>query len=122
MHKAKYILLNHYDKFKRLEQNLALNNLKKKISLKNNEFLLLNKSINNILKEKIKKNITKIQYIDNHIKSLNPKNVMKRGYSIVYNKKNQILKDVKNIKDKEKLNIKLYSGEIEVQSLKIKKK
>ena len=47
---------------------------------------------------------------------------MKRGYSIVYNKKKQVIKDVKNIKNKEKLNIKLYTGEIEVENLKSTKK
>ena len=67
-------------------------------------------------------NDTKIKYLKNHINSLNPKNIMKRGYSIVYNKKDQVVKDVKNIKDKEKLNIKLYTGEIEVQNLKSTKK
>ena len=64
----------------------------------------------------------KIKYLENHIKSLNPKNIMKRGYSIVYNRENKVIKDVKNIKDKEKLNIKLYAGEIEVQNLKSIKK
>ena len=46
---------------------------------------------------------------------------MKRGYSIVYNKKDEVIKDSKNIKDKEKLNIKLHTGEIEVQNLKSRK-
>ena len=66
-------------------------------------------------------NNDKIQYLGNLIKSLNPKNIMKRGYSIVYNKKDEVIKDSKNIKDKEKLNIKLYTGEIEVQNLKTTK-
>ena len=70
----------------------------------------------------INENDTKIKYLEHHITLLNPKNVMKRGYSIVYNKKDQVVKDAKNIKDKEKLNIKLYAGEIEVQNLKSTKK
>ena len=122
LHKAKYILLNHHDKFKRIKENITLINLKKIIDTKNNHLNLLNKNINNIFIDWIQKNSTKIKYLENNIKSLNPKNVMKRGYSIVYNKKNQVLKDVKNIKNKEKLNIKLYAGEIEVQNLKSTKK
>ena len=122
LHKTKYVLLNHYDKFKRIENLITLTNLKKVIDIKNDDLILLNKNINNIFSNCIQKNKTKIKYLENHIKSLNPKNIMKRGYSIVYNKKNEIIKDVKNIKNKEKLNIKLYSGEIEVQNLKSMKK
>ena len=96
--------------------------LKKIINIKNDDLNSLNKNFDNIFSNYIQKNNTKIKYLENHIKSLNPKNIMKRGYSIVYNKKNQIIKDVKNIKNKEKLNIKLYSGEIEVQNLKSTKK
>ena len=121
LHKTKYVLLNHHDKFKRIEEAITLNNLKKFIGVKNNNLNLLNKNINNIFLNRIQKNNTKIKYLENHIKSLNPKNIMKRGYSIVYNKKNEIIKDVKNIKNKEKLNIKLHAGEIEVQNLKSNK-
>ncbi len=122
LHKAKYVLLNHHDKFKRIENSITLGQLKKIISIKSNDLDLLSKNIYNIFLNRIQKNKTKIKYLENNLKSLNPKNIMKRGYSIVYNKKNQIIKDVKNIKNKEKLNIKLYAGEIEVQNLKSTKK
>ena len=122
LHKAKYVLLNHHDKFKRIEKSITLSNLKKIISIKNNQLTLLNKNINNRFMHMIKENDTKIKYLKNNINLLNPKNIMKRGYSIVYNKKDQVIKDVKNIKDKEKLNIKLHTGEIEVQNLKSIKK
>ena len=122
LHKAKYVLLNHHDKFKRIDNSITLTNLKKAINLKNDSLNIVNKNINNIFSNCIQKNNTKIKYLENHIKSLNPNNVMKRGYSIVYNKKNEVIKDVKNIKNKEKLNIKLYAGEIEVQNLKPTKK
>ena len=122
LHKAKYVLLNHHDKFKRIENTITLTNLKKVIGIKGDHLNFLNKNIGNIFLNRLQKNSTKIKYLENHIKSLNPKNIMKRGYSIVYNKKNQIIKDVKNIKDKEKLNIKLYTGEIEVKNLKSNKK
>ena len=122
LHKAKYVLLNHHDKFKRIENSIISANFKKMIDNKNNDLNLLSKNINNIFKNQIQKNNTKIQYLESYIESLNPKNVMKRGYSIIYNKKNQVVKNAENIKDKEKLNIKLYKGEIEVQNLKSTKK
>ena len=122
LHKAKYVLLNHHDKFKRMKNSITSANFKKMIDAKSNNLNLLNKNINNIFKNQIQKNSTKIQYLENYTKSLNPKNVMKRGYSIVYNKQNKVVKDVEKIKDKEKLNIKLYKGEIEVQHLKSTKK
>ena len=116
------MLLNHHDKFKRIDNSITLTNLKKAVNLKNDNLNIVNKNINNIFSNYIQKNNTKIKYLENHIKSLNPNNVMKRGYSIVYNKKNKVIKDVKNIKNKEKLNIKLYAGEIEVETLKTTKK
>ena len=122
LHKAKYVLLNHYDKFKRIEKGITLSIFKKNINFKSDTLIFLNKNINNIFIDKIKKNKTKIKYLENHVNSLSPKNIMKRGYSIVYNRKKQVIKDVKNIKDKEKLSIKLHKGEIEVQNLKIVKK
>ena len=122
LHKAKYVLLNHHDKFKRIENSITLNQLEKIICIKKNDLDLLNKNTYNIFSNYIQKNKTKVKYLENHLKSLNPKNIMKRGYSVVYNKDNQIIKDVRNIKNKEKLNIKLYAGEIKVETLKSTKK
>ena len=122
LHKAKYVLLNHHDKFNRIEKNITMSNLKKTIDFKNNELISLNKNINHRISYMIQQNNDKIEYLGNLIKSLNPKNIMKRGYSIVYNKKDEVIKDSKKIKNKEKLNIKLYTGEIEVQNLKSTKK
>ncbi len=122
LHKAKYVLLNHHDKFKRIENSITLNQLQKIINIKNNDLDLLNKNIYSTFSNYMQKHKTKVKYLENHLKSLNPKNIMKRGYSVVYNKDNQIIKDVRNIKNKEKLNIKLYAGEIEVETLKTTKK
>ena len=122
LHKAKYVLLNHHDKFNRIQKNITVKNLKKIIDFKNHKLILLNKNINHIFVYMIQKNSDKIKYLENLIKSFNPKNIMKRGYSIVYNQKNKVIKNSKNIKDKEKLNIKLYAGELEVQNLKTIKK
>ena len=122
LHKAKYVLLNHHDKFKRIENSITLNQFQKIINIKNKDLDLLNKNIYSTFSNYIQKYKTKVKYLENHLKSLNPKNIMKRGYSVVYNKDNQIIKDIRNIKNKEKLNIKLYVGEIEVETLKTTKK
>jgi len=122
LHKIKYVLLNHYDKFNRIEKNINVINLKKAIELKNNQLVLVLKSTNNRFKYFIQKNNDKVKYLQKHINSLSPKNIMKRGYSIVYNKNNKVIRSAEDIKDKEKLDIKLYTGKIEVQNLKPTKK
>ena len=43
---------------------------------------------------------------------------MSKGYSIVYNSKREIIKNVESIENKDKLHIKLHKGELEVETLK----
>ena len=116
------MLLNHHDKFNRIQKNINIINFNKILSYKHDRLVLVLKNINDKIKNSIQKSNEKIQYLNSHINSLNPKNVMKRGYSIVYNKNKELIRNVENIKEKEKLDIKLYNGEIEVQNLKVIKK
>ena len=87
-------ILNKLDKYK---QNL--------INLENNHIL-----VNPTILYKDKK-----QYLYNLIEKIeiiNPLNVIKRGYSLVYNDK--LVKSVKQVKKDDKLNIKLSDGNIDV--------
>ena len=96
--------------------NLMLNHI---ISNNSNKF----ESINNNLHIKFQNRITNIE--DNIINNidklilLNPLNVMKKGYSIAYQKDN-VISSVKNLTLNEKLRVKMFDGEIETQILQIK--
>ena len=120
-----------------------LNNLKnKKIELdryrtrgQNLEKDLLNyKSRMNFFTEQLVKNqktivFNKRLFIDNStskIKALSPFSILDRGYSIVYNESNkEIIKDNKQIKPKDKIQVKLAQGLLKaevLESLKTKEK
>ncbi len=87
-------ILNKLDKAK---QNL--------INIKNNHIL-----VNPTILYKDKK--TYFYNLIDKLEIINPLNVLKRGYSLVY--KEKIVKSVKNIKKDDKLNIKLSDGNIDV--------
>ena len=77
--------------------------------------------ISNIVND-IKAKTEKVKYLENYSNSLNPNNVLKRGYSVVYNNKGKLVTKVENTKPQDKLDIKLYNGKLEVEVLKAIKK
>ena len=88
--KIKYIMDINIKKYNTLKDNYILNNPDSFINTYNNSYeLLLNK-----------------------LNLLNPLNVLSKGYSVV-TKNGKTLKNTKGIKIKDKLNIKLYKGNIE---------
>ena len=122
LHKAKYILLNHRDKLSTIKNMLSESHFRRYFNQKHEKLNLLNKSISNNINIRFKNKFDKINYLSNYSQSFNPKNVMKRGYSFIYDSKGKILKNIKNVKSKDKLNVKLYTGELEVEVLKSIKK
>jgi len=122
LHKGKYVLSNHYDKLSRMQLLLSDSKLKKQINFKNERLSILNKNIFDKLMVKLKTKIEKINYLENYSHSLNPNNVLKRGYSVIYNTKGNLVKNVENIKIEDKLNVKLYRGKLKVKVLKTIKK
>jgi exodeoxyribonuclease VII large subunit len=91
-----------------------------KINQAKYELNFLNQSLMNkvVISLDSKKQILKL--IQEKINILNPKNIMAKGYSIVYNK-NIILKDSNNLKQGDLLKIRLHSGEISAQTKDVKK-
>ncbi|MDA9913917.1 exodeoxyribonuclease VII large subunit [Methylophilaceae bacterium] len=129
------------DKLKRSQE--FINSLKKQfITLLRKEFLAAEKEINSLHKrllapqEKIKQaeekiknykkallsNVfriikehqSKINFIDEKLNILNPKNILAKGYSIVYNK-NDVVKDSNKVNLNDTLDIQLHSGALLVQ-------
>jgi len=118
LHKGRYVLLNHHDKFLRIQKLISLSSLCKKIESKRNDFMNLSDRINVSLRNNNQKKYDKVQYLSNYISSFNPQKIMSKGYSIVYNSKREIIKNVESIENKDKLHIKLHKGELEVETLK----
>ena len=81
----------------------------------NNYITVLNKYINEILTNK--KHLLKLDL--NSLKLLNPVNIMEKGYSLV-KVDDRIIKDAKDLKVNDKLNIKLYKGEVIAEVKEIK--
>ena len=81
----------------------------------NNYITILNKYINEILINK--KHILKLDL--NSLKLLNPINIMEKGYSLV-KVEDKIIKDVKDLNKGDKIDIKLYKGEVVAEVKEIK--
>ena len=81
----------------------------------NNYVTVLNKYINEILTNK--KHLLKLDL--NSLKLLNPINIMEKGYSLV-RVDDKIVKNTKDLKVNDKLNIKLYKGEVVAEVKEIK--
>lgn len=74
---------------------------------------ILNDKINNIINNKIDRITVKLSNMIEKIELLNPLNVLKRGYSVVY-KGEQVVSSSSIIKANDELKLKLYKGIIEV--------
>ena len=56
----------------------------------------------------------KLQHLEDVLKSLNPKTVMKRGFSIVTNAKGELVCETKELKIKDNLHIDFFKGQAQV--------
>tara|TARA_Y100001970_G_scaffold72098_1_gene91529 strand:+ start:21255 stop:22535 length:1281 start_codon:yes stop_codon:yes gene_type:complete len=122
LHKVKYILSNHQDKLSRIKFLLSDSKISNQINIKNEKLDIINKNIVNKITNSFKAKIEKVNYLENYSNSLNPNNVIKRGYSVVYNNQGELVTKVENTKPQDKLDIKLYNGKLEVEVLKTIKK
>ena len=93
---------------KKLEQNASRLNM-----LKNNYLL-------NHPEELLKTSKHKLSLVINKLELLNPLSILSKGYSIV-KKDNLIIKDAVNLNENDKINIKLYNGEIDAVVKKVGK-
>ena len=124
-------LINHY---KEIQSNIV-NSMENKISLLNQRVInnnmenltsIINSKIENMYyrsincSNEIETNISqKITFFENkfnlaklEIKSLNPKSILERGYSIVRDKNNKIVKSIKDVDIDDLLTISVSDGEI----------
>lgn len=111
LHKAKYILKNHHDKFLRIKRNITPIRLKSFLNSRLEKYKMVSKNLFKSVDLSLINKRNKLNYIINIINSYNPESVMKKGYSIVY-KKNKVIKDTINLSSDELITIKFHKGKI----------
>ena len=114
LHKIKYILSNHNDKLFRIKNQISLDKFKNKI---NQSLELLDSKYKTILQKtnsQMNINYDKLSYYKNLSTNLNPENIVKRGYSIIY-KNGKLVKSIKQVDTNDNLDVKLKDGIIETK-------
>ncbi len=83
------------------------------ISPKNKELLFLTKNLVKAYINTVKNNRNKVHHLFQKLNILNPFNILSRGYSITYKEENneiKIIKSYKEVKESEKIKIRLNEG------------
>ena len=114
LHKIKYILSNHNDKLFRIKNQISLDKFKNKL---NQSLELLDSKYKTILQKansQMNINYDKLSYYKNLSTNLNPENIVKRGYSIIY-KNGKLVKSIKQVDTNDNLDVKLKDGIIETK-------
>jgi exodeoxyribonuclease VII large subunit len=117
LHKINYILSTYYEKLVNIKHRINFNTLKNKVSLKKERFINLSSKIESFVFSKFDKQNDNIINISNYISAFNPKKIMKRGYSIVYDKNNKIIKSSNQVKLNDELVIQLFEDNILVKNI-----
>lgn len=92
--------------------NLMQNALKSKVKENIKVVKELDEKLIYILKDNLKNVQMKINYLNSVLESLNPVKVIERGYSITYNEKGEIIKDISQVVIGENIKTILANGEI----------
>ncbi len=134
---------NYKDKLNIIKNSYVLTNPLAVYEIKEQKLTNLIDNMNSIIEKKLEKNISRLKmiksnYLLNHpeellktskhkfsliinkLELLNPLSILSKGYSIV-KKDNIIIKDVVNLNVNDKINIKLYNGEIDAVIKKVGK-
>jgi len=109
----KYMLMKHQEYTKLKEHYILKSPLslyQPEIALLQNNKILLNKAIQNILVSKQNEE----QYLIQTLRLVNPLNILDKGYSLI-KKDGHIIKDSKDVKLEDKLNVRLAKGELKVE-------
>ena len=72
---------------------------------------IIEEKIENQIKNKVISKEKELKYIENHLESLNPNNILSKGYSIIY-KDGKAISDITELKKEDNINIKIKGGEV----------
>ena len=108
---------NKYDSFrqkiKHLKRQVSLLNPANKIQNQIQHIDNLERRLKFLFHTKLIQNRNRVDSLHVTLNTLNPESILKRGYSIVFDEKNKIIKSVENIQEQDKLKIKLSDGFLE---------
>lgn len=88
-------------------------NLLNPVSMINNQIQHvdeLERRLSFLICNKLKETKNKVDYLSSSLKSLNPEAILDRGFAMVLDNENKIVKSIKNVSEKDKLKIKLSDG------------
>lgn len=107
---------NINDKIKDYSHTLEGDELKPLIEKKiiNSEYIInnLSKDLTYLIREKVKDKEQALAATSKELSALSPKEVLKRGYSIVYSKDGKIIKTSADVKVNDQITIDLYDGKL----------
>ena len=72
---------------------------------------IIEEKIENQIKNKVTSKEKELKYIENHLESLNPNNILSKGYSIIY-KDGKAITDITELNKEDNINIKIKGGEV----------
>ncbi len=94
-------IINFYDEYSQVIDEYLIN---------------INKSIKNFINNKEEQ----VKILFEKIELLNPYSILKKGYSVVFNDKGDVIKNAGQVENGQDINIKLYKGELKANVHKIK--
>ena len=99
--------------------DLVINNLKRssvqsKLLKTKSELSSISLDIARLVTDKIKNNNLRLSSLRQALNIVSPYSILERGYAIVSNKNDEIVKNANSVKESDVLSVKLSKGEIEV--------
>ncbi|MCM8758431.1 MAG: exodeoxyribonuclease VII large subunit [Candidatus Omnitrophica bacterium] len=103
-----------FDSFKAIERKFVRKLSESHLSIKRieNHISNLSNQIVNTFGSEIESVEKKIEIAEAKLVSLNPESILSKGYSIVYDEKNRVIKYSQQVKEKDTIKIRLYRGKI----------
>ncbi|MFS1512225.1 exodeoxyribonuclease VII large subunit [Chengkuizengella sp. SCS-71B] len=107
------------EKLYKVEAGLSTLNLKNKLDYSNQRLKNIQHRLNHIIMVYIKNQKLKLSSNVRQLDALSPLKVMDRGYSLVYNEDEKIVKSVEQIQIDQKIQVKLKDGKLDCQVKKV---
>ena len=106
-----------YDNVLSLEKRLYIYNLNDKLEKSKESIVDIENKINNLLKASIYNNEKELDFIISKMIDVNPLNIMKKGYAVVYNK-DKVIISKNEVNNDDILTVKFHDGEIDTKVIK----
>src|SRR5699024_3514546 len=120
--KTKYQLYIKERKQTQLIQKLEKHHPAEFLTLTSQKLSFLETKLNNIVRESIQKKKHSLALSIEKLSLLNPLDIMKRGYTITYDKNDEVIKSASHLNENDFVKIKLYDGEASCEVKEVKKK